>query len=215
MNQYYQEVNLPKVFVDTKSSEILYEIKRSKTNRPYVCLLTEFRDLLNPELLYAFKELGVDPYALITFGHERNINFKRDLYVHTDVIKKNNQWVKVPFAINWEVTDTSAEFKWYDTSGYEEFYPPNISTDAGYLLGNGIHYGRRYIPGTPYVSFPFTSIESYTFKPNSAVILNTSKPHSVIYEGLESRLNVSLRFRKISSWNDALRQFGVISHNEI
>lgn len=204
--QYFQELDLPKIFVDNSASEIIYEIKRNKKTRSYVCLLTEFLDLVNPELLNYFKQVNLKPYALMAFGHENDYTYKRDLYVHTDVIKDNNEWVKVPFAINWEITDTEAEFKWYDTTGYGEFYPPDILNTHDYLLGNGIHYGRRYVPGTPNITYPFPVITTYTFKPYCAVMVRTSEPHAVVYERFNSRLSVSLRFKNLT-WDHALKIF--------
>jgi len=207
MNNYYQKLNLPNVVLDI---EELKNIKRNNLVRGYVSILTDFEYLINPELSYIFKQLSIQPNTLIVFGHENNKNFKTNPNVHTDIFKQDNQWIKVPFAINWEITNTPVEFKWYDVSNYKEFYPVlKDSTELGYLLANGIHYGERYKLGEPNISGTFTTIESFTFNQNEPVMVNTGIAHGVTYSGFEDRLNVSLRFdvKDIPSWESAVEKF--------
>lgn len=213
MNNYYCELNLPPVLSGTEAIKKIYDFKRS-IQRSYVGILTDFNDLLNPELLEAFKQLNINPVVMIAFGHQANSNFIMKPYVHTDLSRTKDGWVKLPLSINWEVYDTAVEFNWYDTLVTKECYPPDINTeDPVYLYGNGINYGERYVSGKPTPtwnpSWDFKPVQTHIFKHNHATLINTSIPHSAIYSGLENRLNISLRFdiNVIPTWESALERF--------
>ena len=212
MNNYFCELNLTAIFSNDEAIDKIYKFKRA-SERPYAGILTDFNELLNPELVYAFKQLQVEPIVLIAFGHRANAEIKINPFVHLDLQRIENTWVKVPFAINWEVYDTALELKWYDTTNMKECYPPNYNTDdPRYVYGNGINYVERYDfsrPNVPNPSWDFVPAYSHKFKHQCATMINTSIPHSVDYSGLESRLNISLRFNPnaIPTWESAIERF--------
>jgi hypothetical protein len=203
----YRKLSLPPIFLDTTK---LLEIRRTNIVRGYACVLTDFIDILNPELTDIFQQLGAIPTLMISFGHEKNVNFKPNYNVHADVYNQGNKWVKVPFAINWELTDTPVEFKWYDVKGVTECYPPEIKdADEGHLLANGIHYGERWPKDGVPAHYKFEPIETFKFEQHNPVMIKTSEPHAVLYSGYDSRLNVSLRFniKDIPTWDHAIDRF--------
>lgn len=209
MNNYYCELKLPAIVSNDTVINKIFDFKRMN-QRPYSSVLTEFNELLNPDLLAVFNSLQVKPIVMIAFGHQSNIDFVMKSFVHTDLHRTHTGWIKVPFAINWEVYDTSAEFKWYDTLDSKECYPPDFYHDnPSYLYGNGINYVERYDFNKLNPSENFKPIESCTFKHMCATMVNTSMPHSVVYSGLDTRLNISLRFdiNAIPSWESALEKF--------
>ena len=209
MNNYFQKLSLPRVVLDPDD---FLKIRRANINqsRPYVSILTDFHEIINPELIYVFKHINVVPNLMLIFGHENNINRVIKNFVHTDICYRNKQWIKIPFAINWEITNTSVDFKWYDVSDHKEIYPPiTAAPDLNYLEASGIHYGERYMSGKINISETFNPIESVTLNQNEAIMVKTSLPHAVVYSGLLNRINVSLRFNitDIPTWESALIAF--------
>jgi hypothetical protein len=206
MSKYSRNLLLPNIILD---SEPLLEIKRAKLTKNYVCVLQDFQDLINPEVMYIFKQLNAVPNILIALGHENNINHKTPLIIHTDVFKRNSEWVKVPFAINTEITDTPVDFKWFDAPLIEVYPPDKDTDDIGYLSANGIHYGVRYQPGISTAPKECSLLDYITLNQNESVLVNTSIPHGVEYSQYNDRLNISFRFKfeDIPTWESALKHF--------
>ncbi len=200
---FFQELNLP-VPVDKSSVEEILNLKRNSEYRPYLFLTKQPVKFLTKEIVELFSSLNIYPDTLIAFGHVDDINYKSSKpLIHSDIIYDNEKWKKVPFAINWELTDLNPKFSWWDPNHLQEIYPKEIINNDVFKFGNGIHYGSRMNRD----SSAMRCLESYVHNQNQAVMIRTEIPHSVTYQsGRLSRTSISLRFPldQISSWNCAL-----------
>lgn len=108
----------------------------------YKIVSLDLENLLSIEAKDYFKSLNVFPNVAILFGHFGDSSkHKLDPHIHSDIFLKENRWVRCPFAINFEITDTVATIKWWDSRGLAELSADPISKGIEHDYGNGIHYG--------------------------------------------------------------------------
>lgn len=187
-----------------------------KSNRPYIYVTNYFIQYLTPDIKTIFQTLNILPDALVVFGHQNDINFKLNAVVHSDIRLIKNNWVDSPCAINWEITDSEANFSWWDVYGAKKCYPspydeynlisPPSSPDyLERLLGSGIHYTSWN--NKDYKSYRI--LETCVLNKQYPILIRTDIPHSVEYSGFKDRISISLRFSpdKISDWKSALKIF--------
>lgn len=200
---FYLNLPLP---LSKDSIEQLLNQKRLKKQRWYTLAVKDIEPYLTLESKEIFSSLKIRPISLVIFGHEHNSDFVRSAFVHTDLFHHENQWHTVPFAINWEITESSATINWWDTGSAEKHYPPEIPfASTEYYVANGIHYGERVSPGQATEKDSFNLIKSHVMTKQFPSMIRTDVPHSVEYSNLESRLSISLRFSvdDISNWEHA------------
>lgn len=197
--------------------EILLKKKRDKKGkRPYMYSTGDFKDYISLDLREIFNSLKIFPDILIIFGHENDEKFQPKAVVHSDIRFSSDEWIDSPCAINWEITDSSADFSWWDVKGAKKFYPPPWN-DQQYLppkdsdlyferlLGSGAHY-------TEWLNFnseDYSVIETGVLTKGNPILIRTDIPHSVKYSNYKNRISISLRFpiEEISSWDGALEIF--------
>ena len=206
MSNFFQELNLP-LPIDEITKEKILDIKRESVFRPYLFLTRTPETFLNKEILSIFSKINIFPDTMIVFGHVDDFDYSSvNSLIHSDIIFNQNQWKKVPFAINWEFDDINPVIKWWDTSALLEIYPKGIPKTDFFKYGQGIHYGSRRNTD----SSKMVCLEQHTMIKSRAVMIRTEIPHSVYYDpGSLSRTSVSLRFStdKIFSWELALNTF--------
>jgi hypothetical protein len=161
----------------------------------YRIVLTDFKKYLTNESIDLFNSLRVFPNILILFGHVNNsLASNLNPIIHTDIMKQGNAFVKVPFAINYELTDTPSTMSWFDTNSTVECYPDDPladNIDAEYLYGSGINYGsskNRDASG-------YKCLDSCQLNAQHPILFRNNIPHCVSYPaGFKSRISASIRF---------------------
>ena len=217
MNQnYYRHLILPTIPITTEGlDKLLVEKNNQKSKRPYIYVSQNFEHL-NLDLKKIFDSLGIFPDVLIIFGHTDGINRNHSSIVHSDIRYQDNDWVDVPCAINWEITDSTSNFYWWDVKGAKKCYPISWDdkqylppTDSeNYLnriLGSGIHY-QEWLNED---SRNYSILDSCTLDKETPILIKTSVPHSVKYDDSKKRISISLRFplSQIPDWDTALKIF--------
>jgi hypothetical protein len=214
---YNNELSLPVPLSTQHLTEFLEEKSLGKNvfkNIKYNYITTNFYDKLAPELVAIFESLNIKPQVFWILGH---LDYQDQVYnthlVHVDNVYDGSTYVKVPFAINWELTDTNPTLYWWDTKSDEGFEPP---TNQDLLVHDWYRYGRGRLFGSasriayPDKLFGYELVHKYKPIKNRAFLLNTSLPHSVTYQqGHEYRVGISLRFpiSQIASYEAALEIF--------
>ena len=185
---------------------------------PHHYIRTDIRDLLNPALITIFDELGLTPEVFHIFGHTNNDKIANSKHlVHCDVMydsKNNDQLTSVPFAINWELSDTSPTLVWWDVNSTPAVPPesdPELLKYDWHRFGRGEHFGERLVRITdPETECGYKKVAEYHPTKNRAFMFNTTIPHSSIWPaGCKDRICLSLRFRleQISSWEAGYKIF--------
>lgn len=209
---YNCELDLPAPLSLT-SKEKLIENKRNGVNTSEIKYMhvTDDASILSPEIIEKFQQLGLTPNVIFYFGFLDRVNFTHpNQLVHTDIVYHDNSWAIQPFAINWELADTEAEFRWWDVGDSFKAYPPLeiVESDISTKFARGIHYGGRMNFNIP----PYYKIlETYTLRSNQALAVNTSIPHSVIQKvNTQPRFGLSIRFplSQILTWEHGVKLFG-------
>lgn len=206
----YKELNLPPFIKDTSTLNLLKEFKKNKTERAYVYTTRDVKYFISDELHNIFKSLNVYPHVMVAFGHIDNPNIQHDKPIlHSDVTFEKGQWLNVPCALNYELTNTQATFEWWNTGTDVHLFPtqPPINIDQEYT--NGVHYGKR---GNNNVS-RYSCIGSYVLDNNHPILIRPEIPHTVRYtKGYNSRVSISLRFpfEQIPTWEKALEVFSLV-----
>lgn len=185
----------------------------------YVQMATNVEEVVSPELLQVFKDLGLTPNFFCLFGKSIH-NEPQDyispqagkIWVHTDIRYLDGAWHKMPFGLNWELVPGKTYFTWWDTKDAEECYPPATensqwcqpdSLDYGL---QGIHYGHR---GNHDAS-SFDVLETIKMDYNTPYLVRADIPHSVSYVTKhKQRIGFSVRFplEQIPTWERALEVF--------
>jgi hypothetical protein len=216
--RYFKEINLPLPVNEQVLHEFLEDKKtgnRTFNNLKYVYFRTDLRDKLNPELVELFDSLNIFPSVMQIQGHVGNKSFCRDLHlVHVDMIHTGESIVDVPFAINWELTDTDPTLYWWDTKDSIRINPivkdPALLENEWFIHGLGAHYGERLKKVSNPADLGYDLLAEYRPIKNKAFLLNTTIPHSAVYPpGSENRVCFSLRFPidQIPSWEIASNIF--------
>jgi hypothetical protein len=216
----YKEINLPVPLTDDSLLYCMNE-KYNKINtfrnRSQHYVQTDVSRLLNPELLDIFDSLNLTPEVFHIFGHVNNSNFAcLDHLVHSDLmhdVNQNDKLTPVPFAINWELTDTDSTIFWWDVNGATPIFPlelPFIEYDW-YRYGRGQHYGQYKRKSVdPETDWGYKQLEVYHPKKNRAFMFNTTVPHSSNWQaGNIDRVGFTLRFplNQIASWEQGYKIF--------
>jgi len=192
----------------------LDELIQSKSNkhpnsRQYLYTSLKTGYFLSNEAKHFFRSKNVFPHVMIIFGHVGDPSkHKEDPHIHTDVFLENNKWIKTPFAINFELTDSESAFKWWTFKKNCEAFPilqppPFKSSTFDYLYGSGITYKN-------YCTEDVICIDQFGLTATHPLLVRTDLPHNVYYNrGYYSRLSLSLRFpiNQISSFEEAARIF--------
>ena len=207
--QHYQYLNLPKL-VNNEAVSDLISLKLAKTEyNTYRTIFTNFKEYLTTESIAVFKSLNIFPDIFILFGHVGDVKRSNlTSHLHSDVTTKDGNYIDVPFAINYEVTNSVATMEWYDTKDAKKLYfsgGPEVN-ELDKLYAAGVHYG----------SFKNNDVSKYILLDSCElsslhpVLINTSKPHRVTYPaGYESRLSISIRFpnTQLETFEQALDLF--------
>ena len=185
----------------------------------YIQSIPDCSSLLSQELLSRFDKIGITPECCYLFGlmecQERNT------WIHTDLVSRDNQFIKFPCAINWELTPGNATFNWWEIEGPEVYPNPSVhgQVDGYHLLG--IHYETASINDDPLNKYDRDTIgsktldngkiiESLELKFNTPYLVKVDVPHSVVYSTQSrQRIGLSVRFtaQQIPTWERALEVF--------
>jgi len=217
--KYQAEVKLPYPLKDPSCIDLINTDKAAGKGEPiqgrkflYVGSTEIIDTIINPELSEIFKSKNLTPMWVLVFGHAR-----RDLYpnfpdiVHSDVFEVDGKWVKIPFSINWELSETDAEFKWWDVAGAKEWYSDvkTVRPNEPRTRIRGCWYGNVE-PITVNFAHNFERLHTYTLKRHCTTLVNPTVPHSVTYPpGAEYRAGLSYRFplEQISTWEQGYELF--------
>lgn len=190
------------------NSTVLFDTFQKK--EVYVQMARNIDELLSPEILKVFADLGVTPEFCGLFG-QKNVSSSK-IWIHTDLRYVNNQWTKMPFGINWELVPSNSYFTWWDTKDMKECYPPDPENSAwcqpdGFEYGlQGIHYGSRETADTG-IAEPLETIKLEYQVP---YLVRADIPHSVAYATRhKQRIGLSVRFplEQVPTWERALEVF--------
>lgn len=199
---FFKKLDLPQA-ITQDNLKILLESKNSKDSRKYLYVSQNTEYLLSEEIKDFFRRKNIFPNVMMLFGHcDDNTRHKEDPHVHTDIFLRDNKWVRYPFAINFELTDTVATIKWWDPKNLKELYAPAIDRGPDYNLGGGIQYGSIRNNDTS----QFELLAECKMSNANPLLIKTNIPHNVYYNtGYTSRLSLSLRFpiEQISSITEA------------
>ncbi len=195
----YFKLNLPRVPI--KSSKLNRSVNNDVWN-----IYTDVEDILSDNLLECFEKLKAHPSTVVMFQSRTGV--REVAHVHTDLDWKNNKWVKVPCAINWELQPIETTIKWYDTANCKEFWPNVAFDQAPYPFNylNGINYTQKENLGGD----PEGSVLIEEAKVNSAapILFRTDIAHGVTFQSrAPDRFVASVRFSNITSWQHAQEIF--------
>jgi hypothetical protein len=226
LNKYHVEINICSPIKDTSCIDFINNLKIDATKiqnqyahqagKKYFYTGADelIHAIINPELSEIFKSKNLTPKWVFIFGHARKDlypNFKNPT-VHTDLVEVNGEWVKIPFSINWELSETDTEFKWWDTSNTKVWYP---SVEKMVIPNDPVSrvkscwYGD-VPPMTVGFEHNFPCLETFTLKSGSASLINPSIAHSTTYpSGADYRCGLSFKFpiEQISTWEQGCELF--------
>jgi hypothetical protein len=198
---FYQELNLPSPVVNDNLLAKVNIVKLKE--KSYTTIFTDVKEYLHPALLNAFDSVNISPSFIATFGVA---NSQTGLsMLHADITFKNNQWVKLPVAINWDLTPGETTWTWWNANGYPEIYPEQPGIEFPPQV-QGTHYKSR---GNKDPS-GLTLIDSYKVKINQPVLYKTDIPHQISYTTTaRQRIGLSVRFSldDVPTWEHALEIF--------
>jgi len=220
MDAYYKEIDLP-IPVNDQILKKYLEEKNNGINtwmnlKPgYVYIKTNIRDDLNPDLVEIFDELNIFPCALNIQGHSGKIITRRTThYVHSDMTIKDNTLVDVPFAINWELSNTESTVFWWNVNNASRIVSTidsRLINHDWYIHGHGAHYTAPTMKTKDPKILGYDLLSFYRPIKNKAFLFNTSIPHSATYYSgnVENRVCFSLRFplEQIPNWKIAVKIF--------
>lgn len=169
----------------------------------------EIDNLIKPEILEAFANIGLKPCFLLILHRPGWFACKKKLQenskVHLDLTGDGDKFVKIPCAVNWQITPGETFFSWWDTKDAPEVWPANppVANTLRYHLNSMLYH---HVDSFEYKSYD--CIETVKFE--KPMLVNTSVPHSVTYDtGDQVRLSISMRFNltDIDNWEHALELF--------
>jgi hypothetical protein len=188
---------------------------------------TEFERFISDELAQVFNDLNIWPNVMIVFGHMARAHRSNSI-IHSDLILKDDHFVRVPFGLNYEIGGIKARFNWFSPkAGVEEMLldgsrdiwknirlETNLNTALPEIIwSSGTHYGKVKNSNVD----DFNLIDTYELSREHACLVKTNIPHSVTYgEEVEQRLSVSFRFseERIASIEDAAKIFSQHSSSQ-
>jgi hypothetical protein len=208
MSNYRELQGLPDPVIH---ASLIKCMKHVTQKNDYVKEISDFESILSPALLDAFDNIGISPINCYLFGFAKNQQQK--IWIHTDIVSDDNQWVRLPFGINWELVPSTTIFNWWDVEGQIEHYPDASMHAPGQRRLQGIHYSDRVSEFTDKTVLDFDRckiIESVEFKHHTPYMVKVGIPHNVEYKTTHSqRIGLSVRFpiHQIPTWERALEVF--------
>jgi hypothetical protein len=159
--------------------------------------------ILKDEVINLFKAVNLNIESVVVFTtYAAGIGSDNGRIIHTDIKWSNttNSWEKITVGVNWEVTDVSGQFKWWNMDAVEQIYPGSEkSLTYPFSQLSGIHYEQRMKLGIPQDAILLEEID--TAQP---LLVRTDIPHSVTYSGT-GRMSISIRFSDHSlKWEEAV-----------
>jgi hypothetical protein len=191
----YYPLDLPFPVKQDKVAE-LYEkinswISSLDGSAAYIYALEDYELFISDELKTIFNQLNVFPEAMLFFVDFSTRKSRQKNWIHSDIVNVNNeQWVKVPFALNFELTKSKVVFNWFENiNDLKEVMPQTFEADLRSKWSSGIHYEYHGNGDTS----QFASIDSYEM--TSPALVRTNIPHNVSFEKVSQyRLGLSFRF---------------------
>lgn len=175
-------------------------------NRVYLCF-ENVHQLLKPELLKTFEDLGVQPYFLTSFGVEnKNTGDEHTRLIHSDIRldRSTKSWIPIPLGINWELTPGTTVFRWWKVDS-PEVLPTEVDVPRTIELLAGAHYHERFRTGIHDDAHLLEEVQL-----TQPTMVRTDVAHSVVFNSnARTRHGISLRFRTedIGTWEQALEIF--------
>lgn len=164
--------------------------------------------VIDSSLINLFKRLGT-PITSVAFfcfrGPSRSL-LENNL-LHSDILYRPTAkytWQHVTFGINWEITNTQCQFRWWETKRLACF-----PVDPAYFHFDpqGIHYGKRGQLGVAPEDKEIMSIRV----DQRPTLVRTNIPHTVTWINpiTNTRINLSIRFEQFLQWpwEDAIKKF--------
>lgn len=164
--------------------------------------------ILSDEIMDIFKTMGLRPKFVSLFGRNDHNGTQGTRMIHADIgLNQQNQWQKLLFGINWEVTGHHNIFSWWDMSKFKECWPDEpLPKKYDYL--NGIHYVKRLNLGIPEGAVKLQEVEI-----DQPTLVRTDLPHATVYKATEhvtgNRIGLSVRFFEddFKTWEDVYTFF--------
>jgi hypothetical protein len=204
MINYRQLTGLPKPVVGNAVNIRIGE------KQSYVQMVRDYETVLSAKLLEFFQQLGLTPSFCSLFGEQHKQ--ESGIWIHSDILWKDDRWVKLPFGINWELIPSDTHFSWWDTGTLEECYPESTAntewcqTDGFEFGQQGIHYGARENNSAEGCE----CIEQLKMEFMTPYLVRADVAHSVEYTTTyKHRIGVSVRFpvEQVPTWERALEIF--------
>lgn len=157
------------------------------------------KEFLRADLYNALISRGLVPRTVFLFVSQTGRS-SNNAHIHLDLLWDGSDWVPNICGVNWELTDTTTTFNWWDTEG--EIYGLGITSapEDRNILKSRSYSGKR----RPLLN---------TVRMKNATLVRTEVTHSVYYEQLDKRPRccASLRFEENGqSWDsivDRLKDF--------
>lgn len=186
-----------------------YNFKPVLNGNDFWHVYQNIESVINDETLEFFQKLGIMPNMIIIFGSIYKIRNPHEILIHTDLYRKNNQWLKPVCGINYDLGPINSDIYWFDTSECSVIPIDDTQTKK---YPNNLFYGMTYYKektdthpkGAKLIEHvKFTSL-------SSPVLFRTDIAHGVSYETtVMPRFMISIRFDidDISSWQQAIDIF--------
>lgn len=196
---YYKVVNLPANPLTDTGLVKLSQLREKTTT--YKFEPSDFRKLLNPDLVAALTELQLDIHYVVVFGSQDLDSFTT--FIHTDIEETTDGTCHlVPCAINWELAPADVSFSWYDTKDSTPILSRAPNDDKT--------HGQHFITKNNKDASTFDLLETYRPRFQTPALVRTDIAHQVTYiPNTIPRISLSLRFSvaQISTWQQALEIF--------
>lgn len=225
-NLHHQKLNIPIPPIIDQS--ILDEMIDRKFNYPknkkpetkkhqLACFgFTDFKRILNPDLMDIFEKLHIRPKVLCMFGLQNYPNYRTA--VHSDIYHKiNGKWEFWPVSMNYEITLSDVDWYFYDPKDnkaetYDRYNKERLLQEYDQSLISGARYGN---PGefdqAVLDSLGFELLETYSVEPDTYYLNKVSVPHSIDSrcKSSDSRISIQIKFNTndIPTWESALEIF--------
>lgn len=204
---YYHTLNLPKNPIKRLPTEVA-----SLDGQ----ILKNPREELTDEVLAVFDNLGIEVGALFYFCKGDKQSSATDRVLHSDLTRadpapwhmndapENKTWKSIICGINWELTGSSTEFSFWDTSNLKGCWPVRHGLPLKYDYLNSVHYVKRGNYGIPSDAIKLDQV----VLASQPTLIRTETPHITTYSGPNVRIGASLRFKETwSSWEEAVEKF--------
>lgn len=194
------KLNLPSNPLNAEYKDSVLTIEQSdviwKTAPPWKLYRGQsVEKIIKIDILEKLRSLNLEPNLIVLFFMNRPVSYDRS-YIHRDIALLDNQWVDVPFGINFEINpNTETTISWWDTSGLKEFQDDTDEVRENFGDFSAIRYNENRLRSTP-KHVNATVKETLQVQGDSNPILfRTNVAHSITtYTSSGDRFNLSLRF---------------------